>query len=173
MNLAIDEIKLLSKKLLKASKQTKQILRPALEAERDKLLQRYPSNTAQLKHCQTQLARSLGLSNWQHAVTVLSGKQALSDQADWGCLWYRKACMAFSNQWFSGYEQAADIHQQQDNSFLIGYKNQYVLVLKGYLNTLGLSDNDIKHIQNRDLVASYPTPLWDQLAFKLIQARFQ
>lgn len=173
MNLAIDEIKLLSKKLLKASKQTGQALRPTLAVERDKLLQRYPSGTAQLKHCQTQLAKSLGFSNWQHAVTVLSGKQEQSDQADWGCLWYCKACMAFSNQWFSRYEEAAGIHQQQEDSYLIGYKNQYVLVLKDYLNTLGLSDNDIKHIEDRDLIANYPNFQWDQLAFKLIQTRFQ
>lgn len=92
----------------------------------------------QRKHCLTAVARRLGFRTWAHASKVLG---AIEDEADFGTLLYGPGCSAHFNTWFANYEEAQSVRAAQD-SYLLPYKTQFVVVEDHFIRSLGLDPLD-------------------------------
>lgn len=90
------------------------------------------------KHCLSTISRELGFSGWPHARRVLEGEP---NEHDYGTLLYPKGCGAFTNQWFSDYEQAREARGIAQG-YLLTYKNHFFVVTRLYIETLGLDPDD-------------------------------
>ena len=171
MKLALSEVKTQAKKLLKRIKagDEKQILSQMLKKRIITTL-----DDVQLKHCQAFIVQQLGFSNWHHAQAVLSGNANRSKNPDFGTIFYNTACGALLNLWFRNYKEAKQAHaEERDNSWLIPYKTQFIVVKKNYLIQLNIPEKFINDEleKQRDLCQNYNTELWDQTICDIIRYR--
>ncbi|GGO68118.1 hypothetical protein [Bowmanella pacifica] len=158
MQLAVNELKVRSKKLLKEIR----------EGQMPSWLSQSPhvqNEDWQLKHCQTLLARRLGFKDWHHAKQVLSGSLPLEQGADFGTFWYENACGSLVNLWFAHYAQAREM-LSDPRYCLYPYKHQFVVAEPVYADILGLPAPDTFDWQrlSRNLLEGYPSEAWDKLA---------
>jgi len=91
----------------------------------------------QRKHGLAAIARELGFRSWAHATRVLAGDH---DETDLGTLLYPRTC-GFTNQWFAQYEQARRT-RELTSGYLLGYRHQYLVVTRHYVEALGLDPDD-------------------------------
>ncbi|MDP5138292.1 hypothetical protein ORJ04_20295 [Rheinheimera baltica] len=138
MELALNEVKVQAKKLLKAIKRDpilQQHMAPQL-----KRLEIKDGDDLQLKHCLTMLSQQIGFASWHHAQKVLSGNEDLHSTPDMGKVFYTKACGGLINLWFAQYQQAKTVLSENPSSrWLIPYQKQFIIVDKDYLNLLKVS----------------------------------
>lgn len=170
MELALNEVKIQAKKLLKHI-QSVDVLTHKLTRY---LKQQAVSSTTdvQLKHCLNIVALHFGFTNWHHCQTTLSGNSNIKAQPNLGTLLYNSSCGAFINEWFTTYQEAkAVLTQQYESSYLVPYKTQFIVVKNEYLKSLGVNEeslyllNQAKH----DLFQSYNTQEWDQLIVQVLK----
>lgn len=187
------EVKRYGKKILKRLKQSQknELDNGDTLLDRDvmeKLQKISGSTTVQLKHCLHFLAIFLEFRDWQHCSRVLTTVpteldgavgsantlESCSKEENMGTLWYSKSCVALSNQWFADYEEAKIIHKQQEGSFLLPYKNQYVIVMEDYLKLLGLSDHSIESCRSAggDMVRYYRHEIWEDAVADIVRHKF-
>jgi len=172
MELAINEVKIQAKKLLKALKvddnlvQKMQIpLKKAAVASIDEL---------KLKHCLSLVSIELGFTNWHQAKDVLSGVKPLSGVTNMGSFFYPEGCGGFINEWFVDYQLAKDtIDKSSQSKWLLPYKSQYIVVEYNYIRVFNLPAKltplwtELAH----NMVAGYNSPAWDKLACGIIKNR--
>lgn len=169
MELAIHEVKLQAKKLLKHIKTNDQ-LTPKVQ----RILRKQGVSALadiKLKHCLTAVSQHFGFSNWHHCQAILSGSHTESI-IDYGTLFYSDSCGSFINQWFSTYSEAKLVFlKQRDTSYLIPYKTQFVVVKREFIDNL-FNSTDIfaqfKKVEH-DLHTSYNSNEWDYLAFQVLK----
>ena len=89
------------------------------------------------RHALATVAREVGFDGWSHAVAVLKGRET----SRFGALLYAPACSAHGNIWFAGYADAQAVHREH-GGYLLPYKDQYVVVDRHFLQTLGVSPED-------------------------------
>jgi len=190
----------MSKPLLEIKRYGKKILKRFMQSQKNELdnegtkfdkalmekLQRISGPGAlQLKHCLNFVAMFLEFKDWQHCNRVLTtdpaGLNSSVESANtldsglkeenMGTLWYSKSCVALSNQWFADYEEARGIHEQQEASFLLPYKNQYVIVTEDYLKLLGLSKQSVESCRSvgGDMVLHYRCGAWEDAVTDIIR----
>jgi len=185
VNKALDELKIQAKILLKSARnnQSSAIQRLAKHSgnkPRSHSLDLAYTDLAKLKHCQHVIAREVGFENWQHAYAILSANDnTLSNTAsdsvavNMGKFWHSHSCDALINLWFSSYQKALIALQTKPSNYLIPYQQQFIVVTEDYLKLIDLHDvetslwRDVKH----DLVASYATEAWDEIAHTRLRNR--
>lgn len=166
MDKALNELKVRAKRLFKLCKNDD----PKALA---RLAKGYKSNppTAgklQLKHCQVVIANELGFADWQSLHTIFSAKAGHSGAGlDMGTLFYKSACSAFLNQWFTTYDEAKTALDAEH--YLLPYKKQFVLVTAQHIETLGIFDTTLLHNVHKDIVSCYPSSTWDDLALQVLK----
>lgn len=174
MNLAIDEIKIQAKKLLKAYKNNQPLTKRA-----QLFINKIPAELSEdlkLKHCLAYMAQQLGLEDWRHAQSILSGKTEINNDSalNMGTFFYNSACGAYINQWFANYDDAKQaLNNNIETKWLLPYKNQFIVVNKEYLISLKVTDKNIASlsaIQN-DLYQGYNTTIWDEFTYQVIKNR--
>jgi len=150
MRLALEEVKIKAKKVLKQS------MLMAGDSVNDKI---------SLMACQRQISRQLGFEDFNHARLVLTGQAKPEEKLNFGSIWYAPACTRFTNQWFSSYAEAQQV-QKVNRLYLLPYQQQFLLVEPDFLFTLGLNGQDVALLERakKDLVALYPSEIWDKLA---------
>lgn len=148
MHLAIDELKIKAKKLLKT------IL--VLDSSRADI---------QLMACQRIVAKKLGFDDFNHARQLLTAKVKVATSADFGSMWYDASCIKYTNQWFSTYSEALEIHQH-NHYYLLPYKRQFLLVTEAFMFSLGLTEHELEPLGQAggDLISCYASEVWDKLA---------
>jgi hypothetical protein len=176
MEKSINELRIRSKRLLKSAKQGDKLAFERL-AKFKKVMS---EETLKLKHCQNVVACESGFSNWQHAKRILGRcidskafTSSQNDDIDMGTLWYNNECSSLMNLWFTDYLQAKAAANQNKNCYIIPYKKQFIVVEKSYIKTLNLLDglDELWTNLNGDLVATYPSILWDEMAYEAISRR--
>jgi len=159
MKLAIAEVKLKAKLLLKQCKTNAQ----SLKTSRTNVIE---PEALQLKHCLVFISQKLGLKNWQQAQALLSGSSPTQNNLNFGTMWYDTRCTALTNHWFSNYQEAKDFHASNQHMYLVPFNTQCAVVEKEYLLLLGFKENefnDLKRISH-DLISGYGSASWDHLA---------
>ncbi len=172
MKLAINEVKTQAKKLLKSLKTnpvTWQNMEPSL-----KRLSLPSKEELKLKHCLTLIAWQLGFDNWHHANTILSGQESITNQPNMGTFFYNNVCGGHINEWFADYQQANQTLLNQPNTkWLLPYKQQFIVVEKGFLTALNVDDSLLvltTEIES-DFYHGYNCDTWDKLASIIIRKR--
>ncbi len=172
MELAINEVKIQAKKLLKTLKIDSD-LQLAMQRSLNKLALT-SLDELKLKHCLTIVSQQLGFDNWHHAQCALSGKNKASEPLNMGTFFYPKGSGAFINEWFVNYQEARNtLTNKAKSKYLLPYKNQFIVVTKDCISLFKLDEElmllwaDIDH----DLVGSYNSLAWDMLASKIIKNR--
>lgn len=89
------------------------------------------------RHSLALVARELGFSGWAHAAHVLSGQ----GDDGFGTLLCPDRCFAHWNIWSASYEEARRVRAEH-GGFLLGYRDQYLIVDRHYIATLGLDPDD-------------------------------
>lgn len=185
MNKALNELKIQAKILLKSAKNNQaSAIQRLTKHSRSKLhsnsLDIAYADLAKLKHCQHVLAREVGFDNWQHAHAILgatdnhqNGTVADSETVNMGKLWHSHKCDAFINLWFSTYQEARIALQLEPSRYLIPYQQQFIVVTEDYIAAIGLHglDSSLWRAVNHDLVASFATETWDEIAFTRLRYR--
>ncbi|UPW17040.1 hypothetical protein M0C34_12360 [Agarivorans sp. TSD2052] len=138
----VEELKIRSKILLKQQPTANS---PLLALSKGKI--------PQLKHALLFVARQSGFNDWQHALTILSCEQSLTEQQDSGKFWYAQASMTLLNHWCANYQEALTL-QAQKGGVVLPYKKQFVVADSRFLQSLGLAVND---------------PLWESLKYNWCQ----
>lgn len=90
------------------------------------------------QHCLAVIARELGFTNWVDA------KRALTDGGrvkDFGTLLCPERCAVHINLWYKQYDEAAAVRQRCEG-YLLAYRQQYLVVDRFYIETLGLDPAD-------------------------------
>lgn len=82
------------------------------------------------------IARELGFPNWPEAKRSITGES--KDCGDWLC---PRRCSAHTNLWYRTYEEAAAIRDQRAE-YLLGFRRQFVVVDRYYIESLGLDPDD-------------------------------
>jgi len=100
-------------------------------------LPQFDSTNIRRHDCLTVLAAELGFSNWPHARRVLSGLYA----TDFGALLCPHKCACHLNLWYKAHEEAAAIREKR-GGWLLAYRRQFLVVDRGYIETLGLNPQD-------------------------------
>jgi hypothetical protein len=95
-----------------------------------------PLADAQHKHCLAVIAKELGFSSHDHAARVLR-----AEPHEEGHGTFLHAYGGFTNNWFVDYEEARAA-VKPGLTYLIGYKRQYVVVERGYIEHIGLDPDD-------------------------------
>lgn len=172
MELALNEVKIQAKKLLKTLKIDSD-LQSAMQRSLNKLALT-SLDELKLKHCLTIVSQQLGFDNWHHAQCALSGKNKASEPLNMGTFFYPKGSGAFINEWFVNYQEARNtLINKATSKYLLPYKNQFIVVTKDCISLFKLDEElmllwaDIDH----DLVRSYNSLAWDKLASKIIKNR--
>lgn len=172
MELALNEVKIQAKKLLKALKVDSDIQR-AMQRPLNKLALT-SLDELKLKHCLTIVSQQLGFENWHHTQCVLSGRNKSSEPLNMGTFFYPKGSGAFINEWFANYSEAkSTLTNKAKSKYLLPYKNQFIVVTKNYISLFKFDEKlmllwaEIKH----DLVESYNSLAWDKLACDVIKNR--
>lgn len=170
MEIALNEVKIQAKRLLKWIK-----LNSQLPAMNKKHLIGLPSDNIdafKLKHCLIITARKLGFKNWHHCQQILQGTDCIPADLDMGTIFHTSRCDVFINQWFATYNEAKILLDSQPKSYyLLPYKKQFVVVKKQYLKELGVTDDfdNVLNELNFDLYHSYNSIVWDKLAAHIIK----
>ena len=92
----------------------------------------------QRKDCLAAIAREHGLRSWAHALRVLGGDPT---EPDLGTLLYPGSDAPYPNHWFARYDEARaqlDAH----GGWLLGYREQFVVVEAPFIEALGLDPGD-------------------------------
>jgi hypothetical protein len=172
MELALNEVKIQAKKLLKIIKVDNNLL-STIKVPLKKLGLSF-SDEIQLKHSLTIVSQQLGFDNWHHAQDVLSGSKEPVEVLNMGTFFYPKGADGFINEWFANYQQAENtLSAQTGKKWLLPYKNQFIVVKKDYISTFGLDEKlmllwaDINH----NMIDSYKSVEWDKLACEIIKNR--
>lgn len=169
MNIALTELKIRAKKLLKQHQHDDVIARNFTS-----VIQKHRwdmQREIQLKDCQNLLAIRCGFRDWQHGYRVLAGKSGV----DVGSFFHSVSCDAFINLWFAHYDQAKRALTQTADTFLVPYKRQFVVVRKDYLRAIGLTDDVITDWQNHrfNAVEGYGHSVWDKAAEQVVRYKTQ
>ncbi len=170
MNLAIKELKIQAKKLLKIIKAGDEI--PTKMKRQLKALNLESIQEIKLKHCHFLVAKKYSFDNWQQAQQVLSGSELTSTTINMGTLFHSSRCDAFINLWFANYAEAESaLALDKKNRWLIPYKHQYIVVNKEYLKMIGIDNAFDKQWRciNHDLVKGYNSESWDILAMAALK----
>jgi len=170
MNLAISELKIQAKILLKTLKSGENL---STKMQRQiEMLNMNNSQDFKLKHCHYLVAKKYGFDNWQDAQQVLSGEKLTDTVMKMGTLFHSSRCDALINLWFSQYEEAQlALSLDKTNRWLIPYKNQYIVVNNEFLKMLGIDKGFDEHWRNigHDLVKGYNSDSWDKLALAVLK----
>jgi len=119
------------------------------------------------RHCLAVLARELGFDGWPHVASVADGESA----ASFGTMLYPGGASAFWNIWCATYEEAASIREEH-GGYLLGYKHQYFIVDRHFIEMLGLDPDDPDwEPTGRDWVHPRSRAARDRLWERLIAAR--
>jgi hypothetical protein len=183
VNKALDELKIQAKILLKSARNN--------QASAIKRLTKYSStkkdinplnlayqDIAKLKHCQHVLAREVGFYDWAHAHAILSAKNSkMSDAANhqlptnMGNFWHSHACDSLINLWFSDYKEASEVQREKQDSYLVPFKNQFIVVTQDYIKAIGLAsvNQSLWHKIKRNLVSGYNSDTWDIIAYERLR----
>ncbi|MBL4763900.1 MAG: hypothetical protein JKX67_01250 [Colwellia sp.] len=140
MELALNEVKIQAKKLLKVLK---------VESDLQRIMPRTLNKLAltslaelKLKHCLTIVSQQLGFDNWHHAQCVLSGRKKASAPLNTGTFFYPKGSGAFINEWCANYPEAkSTLINKSKSKYLLPYKNQFIVVTKDYISLFKLDEN--------------------------------
>ena len=161
MQLAIEEVKIRAKKLLKQLRSGQSLGWITVQRA---------SEDWQLKHIQLLLARQLGFGDWQHAHQILSGAVHGDAKVDFGQLWYERACGTLVNHWFADYQEARQTLHTLEDHCLYPFRHQFVVAAPLYAELLGLPALTSPEWQqtNRDLVKGYGGSGWQQLTLRRI-----
>jgi len=169
MELALNEMKIQSKKLLKQFNLNRVESQVVL-----KLISKQKLLEMQLKHAQHVVALYYGFADWQHAHQVLSAKNNWQEAMRLGSIFYSSACQALTNHWFSDYTSASEMLAKLGSGhFLVPYKHQYLVVQTDFMSLV----MDLTSAQpwleqlDKDLVKGYGSREWDQLALNALRHR--
>jgi hypothetical protein len=101
------------------------------------------------RHFLTHVARECGFDGWSHLSAVIARNDLSGGM---GTLMYPRRCHVHWNIWFAHYDEAIRVRKEH-GGFLLGYKNQYLIVDEDYIKELGLDldDPDLALIR-RDMV---------------------
>jgi hypothetical protein len=94
----------------------------------------------QRRHALAVAALQLGFRSWNHLLAVLGGEPptAAEDQGDLGTLLHTGG---HTNIWSAHYDEAREIRGAH-GGYLLGYKRQFLIVDRFYIETLGLDPDD-------------------------------
>lgn len=92
----------------------------------------------QRRHCLSVIAQDLGFTGWSHLTNLLKG----ANDVGFGTCLHPKSVHVHWNIWVASYDEAITI-QQTHGGFILGYKNQYIVVDEDYIKDLGLDPNDV------------------------------
>jgi len=92
----------------------------------------------QRRDCLNILAAELGFASWTQAKNVISGE---GGDGDFGTALCPPRCAIHTNLWYRDYDEAAQIRAQK-NGYLLGFRRQFVVVDRHYLDTLRLDPDD-------------------------------
>ena len=138
----------------------------SIPAELQSLLKREFTNVPsqwKLKDCLQLIAKWHGFENWQHAVEIFSSKEA----SDFGTFWSRRRCGGFLNHWFVTMAEAKD-HQSAHGGYIIGFRNQFIVVEKEYVEVLGTEpQSKLWPIIDYDAVSNITAKPCQQLAAQI------
>ncbi len=169
MELALNEMKIQSKKLLKQF-HANQIDSPMIQRQ----VARENIVNMQLKHALQIIANYYGFESWQQAHQVLSGNQTWFEGMSLGSLFYSRACEALTNHWFGDYVSALNmLNQLPTRHYLLPYKHQYLVVQPDYMALimdLAPAEPMLRKL-NFDLAKGYGSSAWDQLANSVLRHR--
>jgi hypothetical protein len=89
------------------------------------------------RDCLAVLAAEMGFASWPQAKRVLSGL----DATDFGRLLCPNRCGGHLNLWYKTHEEAARVREGR-RGWLLGYRHQFLVVDRYYIETLGLDPDD-------------------------------
>jgi hypothetical protein len=110
------------------------------------------ADAIQRRHCLAVVAAELGFPDWPAARRVLSGEDAAQD---FGTLLCPPRCGGHVNRWYARYEDASAV-RRGCRGYLLAYRRQYLVVERGYIESLGLDPDD---------------PDWERLGFDWVRPR--
>jgi hypothetical protein len=115
------------------------------------------ASTIQRRDCLTVIAAELGFASWPDAKTAIAGDAPAGTYVeDFGTLLYPGHRVAgHLNRWYKTYEEAA-ADRASSGGYLLGYKRQYVVVDRYFIESLGLDPAD---------------PDWEALGFDWIRPK--
>ncbi|GAB2580816.1 hypothetical protein GCM10027034_09880 [Ramlibacter solisilvae] len=126
------------------------------------------ASAPRLADCLHQAARAVGFQHWEHARRVLGGLAQPGE--DMGSFWYAPACSALLNPWFADLGRARLARDEQ--SFLLPYRRQFVVVRGEFIRALGLDPFDPDwSAAGRDLTACYGSAPWGALCMARLRAQ--
>ena len=173
MNKALDELKIQAKILLKSVKDNQ----PSATQRLKRQYQSYQEGSVyqpKLKHCQQVVACEAGFIDWQHAHQILNACEPSHNQPNnMGTFWHAPRCNALLNYWFNDYSEAALFLQEKPETYLFPYNQQFIVATQDYLQAIGLHELDqtLWHAVQNNLVASYLSDAWDNIALARLQNR--
>jgi hypothetical protein len=170
MNLALNELKVQAKMMLKMVK-SGNVLQAKLMRDL-KVIKLDDPKEIKLKHCQFFIAKQYGFDDWQHIRQVFSGTKSNDAKMNMGTFLHSSRCDALINFWFAEYTEAQEaLLFDKDNRWLIPYKQQYIVVNNEYLKMIGLDNRFVRQWQNinHDLVEGYNSDSWDELALAVLK----
>ena len=128
--------------------------------------------TSTLAQARLQICREVGFRSWQEASAILTGESA--NPAPYS-LWHTDACDTLINHWFADYDEAKTFLDSHENMVLFPYRTQFVAGDEHYLRCLGLTEYQhlLRNDCHRDLVTSYGTQAWDELAMCCIRHKLR
>jgi len=111
------------------------------------------TGTIQRRDCLTVIAAELGFSSWPEAKAAIVGDASVED---FGTMLYPdRRCGGYLNHWYKTYEEAAAMRESL-GGYLLGYKRQYVVVGRYFIESLGLDPVD---------------PDWEALGFDWVRPK--
>ena len=96
------------------------------------------TSTIRRHHCLSILAAEWGFPNWPIAKRALSGGHV----AEFGSLLCPERCAAHFNRWYKTYAEATEMRKKCEG-YLLGFRRQFVVVDRFYIETLGLDPDDV------------------------------
>lgn len=110
---------------------------PGLKRAEDERLR---EGAADLRHrdCLDVIAAEWGFANYADAKAALSGS---AEAQDFGTLLYPRGKGPSLNRWYSNYDEAVR-DREIVNGYLIGYKRQFLVVDRDYIESLDLDPDD-------------------------------
>ena len=94
--------------------------------------------TIRRRQCLATIAAELGFASWPEMKAVLTGEE--SDNG-FGNLLCPMNCSAHLNHWCKTYLEALSF-QKQHRGYLLAFRNQYLVVDRYYIESLGLDPDD-------------------------------
>jgi len=94
--------------------------------------------TIRRRHCLAAIAAELGFASWREMKEVMTGE---AGSAGFGKLLCPDRCATHLNIWCKTHAEAAAIRKQR-SGYLLAYRNQYFVVDRYYIESLGLDPDD-------------------------------